>query len=54
MAMAPPANANANANADANANANADQKVQQYENFINDVLKRDLQLETRTDELQRL
>lgn len=33
--MSPPANANAN--------ANADQKVLQYENFINEVLKRDLQ-----------
>ena len=43
MAMAPPVNANANANDNANDNANADQKVQQYENFINEVLKRDLQ-----------
>ncbi|XP_022619644.1 protein UXT [Seriola dumerili] len=28
---------------DANANANVEQKVVQYENFINDVLRRDLQ-----------
>lgn len=28
---------------DANANANVDQKVLQYENFINEVLRRDLQ-----------
>ncbi|XP_029361743.1 protein UXT [Echeneis naucrates] len=32
-----------NANANADANANVDQKVVQYENFINDVLRRDLQ-----------
>ncbi|XP_031149039.1 protein UXT [Sander lucioperca] len=35
--MSPPVDANANAN------ANLDQKVLQYENFINEVLKRDLQ-----------
>ncbi|TDG95828.1 hypothetical protein EPR50_G00244860 [Perca flavescens] len=35
--MAPPVDENANAN------ANLDQKVLQYENFINEVLKRDLQ-----------
>ena len=29
--------------ANANATANVDQKVLQYENFINEVLKRDLQ-----------
>ena len=39
--MSLPANANAEANADAE--ANVEQKVLQYENFINDVLKRDLQ-----------
>lgn len=37
--MSPPAEANANANA----NANVDQKVLQYETFINEVLRRDLQ-----------
>lgn len=37
--MAAPVGANANANA----NANVDQKVLQYENFINEVLKTDLQ-----------
>lgn len=31
------------ANANANANANVDEKVLQYEHFINEVLKRDLQ-----------
>ncbi|XP_049438020.1 protein UXT [Epinephelus fuscoguttatus] len=35
--MSPPADANANAN------ANVDQKVLQYETFINEVLRRDLQ-----------
>lgn len=29
--------------ANANANANVDEKVLQYEHFINEVLKRDLQ-----------
>ncbi|XP_059189553.1 protein UXT [Centropristis striata] len=41
--MSPPADANANADANADANANLDEKVLQYENFISDVLKRDLQ-----------
>ncbi|XP_051282748.1 protein UXT [Dicentrarchus labrax] len=35
--MSPPADANSNAN------ANVDEKVVQYENFINEVLRRDLQ-----------
>lgn len=33
--MSPPRNAHAN--------ANVDQKILQYENFVNDVLKKDLQ-----------
>ncbi|XP_054465908.1 protein UXT [Anoplopoma fimbria] len=43
--MSPPADANGDANANANADgdANVDQKVLQYENFINEVLRRDLQ-----------
>ncbi|XP_028265495.1 protein UXT [Parambassis ranga] len=41
---------------DANANANVDQKVLQYENFINDVLKRDLQkvLEQRDQVFEKI
>ncbi|XP_035016345.1 protein UXT [Hippoglossus stenolepis] len=48
--------ANANANADANADANVEQKVLQYENFINDVLKRDLQkvLEQRDEVYEKI
>ncbi|CAK6980448.1 protein UXT [Scomber scombrus] len=41
--MAPPADANGDANPDANSDANPDEKVQEYENFISEVLKRDLQ-----------
>ncbi|XP_034445862.1 protein UXT [Hippoglossus hippoglossus] len=54
--MSLPANANANANADANADANVEQKVLQYENFINDVLKRDLQkvLEQRDEVYEKI
>ncbi|CAB1427538.1 unnamed protein product [Pleuronectes platessa] len=46
----------ANANANANAEANVEQKVLQYENFINDVLKRDLQkvLEQRDEVYEKI